>query len=364
MKTPLLCLPLLCACAADKPDDAGETGDPVCAPALPDIHRVDQPSGYRSVLAPVEAPWLDQPRAVPVGLWYATDDPSGEAATYLDLLPDTDSWLDAGLADPAPGCALPLVVYSHGSQAWGGNNSVLFRHMVQQGWIVAAPDHLGNTLTDNEEPRPATFSRTRAADIVATLDAIEALPEGDPLHGRVDTSRVLVLGHSFGGETAWLMSGPTFDPDAIDARCAASELGCTEADRAAYDAPVADPRVVGVMPMDGFAGTDLVAAQGWETAGAPIFYMARSKDGDDEAITVAAAADVTWARFEGACHETFTSSPVFCDGFDRDEGHDIIAQYMASFAAVTVLGAEGEPYEGILDGSTTVDSRVTLRSTR
>ena len=92
--------------------------------------------------------------------------------------------------------------------------------------------------------------------------------------------------------------------------------------------------------------------------------MARSKDGDDEAITVAAAADVTWARFEGACHETFTSSPVFCDEFDRDEGHDIIAQYLSSFAATTVLGAEGEPYEGILDGSTVVDSRVTLRSTR
>lgn len=357
----LLALTMLAACSSDKEPDTGET---VCSPALPQVERLDVPAGYRVLDAPVDAPWLDEARTVPVGLWYPTEETEGEAAVYIELWEDPSSLVDAAFADPAPGCKLPLLVYSHGSQSWGGSNATLFRHLVAQGWVAAAPDHVHNTLFDNEDPRPISFSQTRVADIEATIAAIDALPEDDPLYQRVDTSRILVMGHSFGGQTAWLFAGPTPDAETIAARCEADTLGCSEAELAALTTRVDDPRIVGVMPMDGFADTDLVAAEGWESASVPILYLNRSGDTDSVPFETASAADVTWGRFEGACHETFTDAPVPCDTFDQDEGHDIVAQYLSAFAATRVLGAEGAPYEGILDGSTVVDSRVTLQRSR
>ncbi len=350
---------LLAGCTS--PTDAPADTAPTCSVTPPEVARLDVPAGYRTVDAPVDAPWLAEPRTVPVGLWYPTDATTGEAATYIDAFIDERSLVDAGFADT--GCRLPLVVYSHGSQGWGGNTSPLVRHLVAQGWVAAAPDHLGNTLADNVEPRPVSYSRTRVADVVAAIDAIEALPADDPLHDRVDTSRVLVLGHSFGGQTAWLLAGPTFDTATIAARCEAGPPGCTDAERAAYDAPAVDPRVVAVLPMDGFANVDVVAPAGWATADRPILYLSKSEDGDDVPFTNAAAADVTWARFEGGCHETFTSTALSCVDFPKEEGLDVVAAYLTAFAATRILALDEAPYVGILDGSTVVDERVTVRRT-
>lgn len=355
-----LALPmLLLACQGDPKDSTAS-----CDVADLQLDRLDVPAGYRTLEAPVQAAWLDEPRTVPVNLWYNTEATSGEEARYIETFDDEMSLVDPAFADPAPGCELPLVVYSHGSQGWGGNASPLLRHLVAQGWVAAAPDHVGNTLIDNEEPRPVSYSLTRAADVRATLDALEDLPSDDPLRGRVDTSRVLVLGHSFGGQTAWLLSGPSFDTARIAERCAESELGCTEAETAAFEAPIFDERIVGVLPMDGYADTDLVAADGWASASLPILYLSRAEADYELAFTTAAAADVTWAAFEGACHETFTSTPLPCDGFEKEEGLDVVAQYLSAFAAERVLGLEGEPYAGVLDGGTVVDERVTVQRTR
>lgn len=354
-----LALVMAIGCGADPKDSA-----PDCAVADPQLERIDVPAGYRTLDAPVDAPWLEAPRTVPVGVWYNTEDSSGEEALYIESFKDEMSYVDAAFADPAPGCKLPLVVYSHGSQGWGGNSSPLLRHLVAQGWVAAAPDHVGNTLIDDEDPRPVSYSLTRVADMVATIDALEDLPAEDPLYGRVDTSRVLVLGHSYGGQTAWLLAGPSFDTARVAERCDASELGCSEAELAAFAAPVYDERVVGVLPMDGYADTDLVAAEGWATAALPILYLSRAEDDYALAYTTAAAADVTWAAFEGACHETFTGTPLSCEGFEKEDGLDVVAQYLTSFAATRVLGLEGEPYASILDGSAVVDARVAVQRSR
>ena len=337
---------------------------PLCATLPPAVQRVDMPTGYRALDASVAAPWLPDPRVVPVGVWYPTADASGDASTYIDTFVDANSWEDAGFADPSPDCRLPLVVYSHGSQAWGGNASPIIRHLVAQGWIAAAPDHVGNTLVDNEEPRPVSYSRTRVADIVATIDHLESLPADDPLSGRVDTSSVLVMGHSFGAQTTWLLAGPTFDTATVATRCDSGPPGCTDAERDAFDAPATDPRVVAVLPLDGFAGSDLVATDGWATADRPILYLSKAEDGDDVPFTTAASTDLTWARFEGACHETFSDSPVTCETFDKQEGLTATAAYLTAFAAVKILGLTGAPYADILSGETVVDTRVTVQRTR
>lgn len=345
----------------EEPADAGKNAS--CSVSEPYVERIDVPTGYRVFDAPVDAPWVGE-RSVPVNVWYPTDATAGETATYIDTWQDPQSLVDATLDPARDGCRFPLIVYSHGSQAWAGNGSSLLRHLVAQGWVAAAPDHVGNTLVDNLDPRPVSFSRTRTADVVATIDALEGLLDGDPLRNRVDTSRVLVMGHSFGGQTAWLMAGPMFDTEAIGVRCAESELGCTEAELAAFETPATDPRVVGVVPMDGFAGTDLVAERGWEAAELPIVYLSQGGEGTEYAFETAAAADVTWAAFSGACHETFTDTALPCEGFEKAEGLDASAAYVTAAAGTYVMGSDAATYAGILDGSTVVDDRIAVSRSR
>ncbi len=352
----------LLACDPSKtPDDSAAPAD--CTATVPQVQRLDVPTGYRTIDIPVDAPWLAEARTVPMGLWYNTEETEGDGAMFLGMFPDSNSLMDAPFADPKPGCKLPLIVYSHGSQAWGGSNSPLLRHLVSQGWVAAAPDHVGNTLADNVEPRPVSFSITRVADIRSTIDAIENLPESDPLYGRVDTSKVLLMGHSFGGQTSWLMAGPTLDAATMASRCEEGAPGCTQAELDAFELPMDDPRIVAVMPLDGFAGSDVVAPEGWATADRPILYLNKSSDGDDEAFVTAAGTNMIWARFEGACHETFNNSPVLCDGWDKAYGLDLTAAFMTSFASEQILGLVQDPYIGILDGTNSLDSRIRVQMT-
>lgn len=353
---------LLLACDPEKPIDDSVV-PPDCSATEAQTQRLDVPTGYRTIDIPVEAPWLAEERTVPMGLWYNTAETEGDGAMFLGMFPDANSLVDAPFADPKPGCKLPLIIYSHGSQAWGGSNSPLLRHLAAQGWVAAAPDHVNNTLADNVEPRPVSFSLTRVADMRATIDAIENLPESDPLYGRVDTSNVLVMGHSFGGQTSWLMSGATLDADRLNARCDEGAPGCTQAERDAFTTSMTDPRVVAVMPMDGFAGSDVVATTGWGTADRPILYLNKSSDGDDEAFVTAAETNLIWARFEGACHETFNNSPLLCDGWEKSYGLDLTAAFMTAFAAEQILGLVQDPYIGILDGTNSLDPRIQVQRT-
>lgn len=356
-------LVLLAACADGPTDDTDTDVAPLCAPGMPSLDWSDEITGYAPAELTYDVSWSGEARTIPWGLWYPTGDTTGTPAMYRDAFADSKALVGADFADPAPGCKLPLVVYSHGSQAWGGNTSPILRHLVRQGWVAAAPDHLGNTLDDNVEPRPVSFSLTRVEDVRATIDAIESLPEGHPLHDRVDTSRVLVMGHSFGGQTAWLFAGPTFDTDAIDARCDGGPPGCTDGERAAFDAPVDDPRVVAVLPLDGGAGTDLVADAGWATATRPVLYMSQqASNPDDNSFTHAAlAADVTWVQVAGACHESFTATALPCPGLDKAEGLAITGRFVTAFAATQVLQIQDEHALGVLDGTQDTSEKLTIR---
>lgn len=309
-------------------------------------------------------PWTGEVRDLVVHAWYATDDSSGESARWLDVFDDANSWVGASVRPTPEGCKAPLVVYSHGSQAWAGNGSPILRQLVNAGWVAAAPDHTGNLLTQDEDAKPETFPILRTLDVRATLDWIEALPEGDPLNARVDTSRVLVFGHSYGGQTSWLLGGPTFDPAAIEVRCSDSEIGCTDAEKAAYTERAVDERIVAVAPLAGTAGTDLVAEEGWATLDRPVLFMTGSEDGDgEEAFTRASTGDVTWVDLAGGCHESFTATTIPCD-LDKTLGLTVAATYIANFGVREVLGSDDPDVLGVLDGTVPVDGIATLRSSR
>lgn len=111
-------------------------------------------------------------------------------------------------APPADG-PFPLLVFSHGNAGTRRQSTFLTTHLASWGFVVAAPDHTGNTYDDmlllgGEARRDAIrAARTnRPRDVSLVIDAIVA---GDPRWPAVDGEQIGVLGHSFGGYTALKM---------------------------------------------------------------------------------------------------------------------------------------------------------------
>ncbi|MSQ03606.1 MAG: hypothetical protein EXR71_17270 [Myxococcales bacterium] len=323
---------------------------------MPDIDIDGAVAGTVEATTSYTVPWTGEPRDLVVHAWYPTSDSTGTAARWLDAWVDSNSWVDATYAPLPDACKAPLVVYSHGSRAWAGNSTPILRQLVAAGWIAAAPDHTDNLLNQDEEQKPESFPLLRTLDVAATIDWIEGLPVDDPLYGRVDTSRVFVYGHSYGGQTSWLLAGPSFDAAAIDTRCA-SAAGCTDAERAAFDVRAVDERVIAVAPLDGTVGADLVADAGFADMDRPVLFLSASTDPAE--FLRASAGAVTWVSLEGACHESFTATPTPCD-LDKTRGLEITATYVSAFATREMFGSTDKTVTGILDGTVVVDESTTL----
>lgn len=188
-------------------------------------------------------------RQLTVDLWYPTDTDDGEPSTY-EFVPGIAYDSETALAAPpvAGGGPFPLVIYSHGS---GGVRFVASFHtelLASHGFVVAAPDHAGNTVVERflgtTDP-VEDIRRDRPADISFVIDSLLD-PTGDAavdeVGAIVDPASIGVSGHSFGGFTALAIAGGQGDiaPDervsAIVAMAPASSL-LTDADLAGVDVP-------------------------------------------------------------------------------------------------------------------------------
>ncbi len=147
-------------------------------------------------------------RTLVVDVWYpAVDDGTLPFSVYDLLVATIES--DVALDEPpvADG-SFPLLVFSHGNAGVRFQSIFLQEHLASQGFIVAAPDHAGNTAADAILPNPPPFTaKDRPLDISLVIDemvALDALP-ADPFFESVDEARIGVLGHSFGGFTTLAM---------------------------------------------------------------------------------------------------------------------------------------------------------------
>ncbi|MCB9576124.1 MAG: dienelactone hydrolase family protein [Polyangiaceae bacterium] len=120
----------------------------------------------------------------------------------------------ASARDPEPADldTFPLVVFSHCHDCLRFSGLSIAQRLASHGIAVAAPDHTDNTLFDELNgtavPLSKEFLQTRALDVRFVLDVLLAGTDAnipDALRGRFDTSRVGVLGHSFGGVTTGLV---------------------------------------------------------------------------------------------------------------------------------------------------------------
>lgn len=163
-------------------------------------------------------------RTLPVDVWYPVDsqDAVGVAPAELDLFV-ADYPLDHALAAPTPSSAgpFPLIVFSHGSGGFRSQSWTVLEALASQGFVIVAPDHVGNTALDGFFGTTDPFSviaTNRPRDISFAID--EALTwtadPASPLAGLIDSDHVGVMGHSFGGFTALAMAGGYNDFTADD----------------------------------------------------------------------------------------------------------------------------------------------------
>ena len=175
-------------------------------------------------------------RTLPVDVWYPVDAEDAVAPpAELDLFVTTLA-LDHAQADPDPSAAgrFPLVVFSHGSGGFRAQSWTLLESLASQGFVVVAPDHVGNTALDDlfgtRDPSEV-IAANRPRDISFVIDEVAGWA-ADPTsrYGAViDPQRIGVAGHSFGGFTALAVAG-------------------------GFDDYTADPRVDAIMPIAAAAG--------------------------------------------------------------------------------------------------------------
>lgn len=175
-------------------------------------------------------------------------------------VPTTVYWPDR------PGFSLPLVVISHGLGEDRGNFSYLAQFLASHGFVVVLPEHIGSSsrqfasaAAGFANPPGAQEAIERPQDIRFVLDRLILEPQW---RNRVNSQRVAVIGHSYGGVTALMLAGAVIEPEKIRAACSSVDrlmlvpsaslqcsLGRLPRDR--YD--LSDPRVVAILPVSPFA---------------------------------------------------------------------------------------------------------------
>lgn len=146
--------------------------------------------------------------------------PAAPIVAYSPLtfeVPERLAPLEVRVTMPATGDNLPIVLISHGHGRSNYLSSIrgygpLVDFYGAHGFVVIQVTHQDSKILglNPDGPEGATFWRSRAEDFHFVLDHLEDIETRVPgLAGRIDQSRIAVVGHSMGGHTAALLAGAT-----------------------------------------------------------------------------------------------------------------------------------------------------------
>ena len=325
----------------------------------------------------------DDQRAVVVHIWYPAE-ADGDAASYLpdvqELRPSLAAssefgWLKAWAvtrvhgysrsAAPVAGgqAAYPVLVFLPGNRTNAGLYTTLLEELASHGYVVAAIDHPydveavllpdGLTAVFAEHRWPAPVAGTEAAlsafyrervnvraeDAVFVLGQLERLntETSGLLAGRLDLTRVGVLGHSVGGVAA---------PRAcqMDTRFAA----CVNLDGLAGTLPFyadetgrgpAQPFLLLTKPMPQPSEADLAR---WGLTRSEWEALAAGTEAELKALLGTVAGGSTRVTIADARHESFTDTPVLDGAAPVERRHmDLVRAYVRAFFDEHLRGQVG-----------------------
>lgn len=195
--------------AAPDPSELGPYPVGVMTVELLDESRPDAMGQPRSLVTEIWYPAVEEARGQPGYVYTAEDVLTEEALATLEEPLDVElPTVAVRDAEPrGPGSPFPIVLFSHGSSGMRMQSTFLTVYLASHGYVVAAPDHAGNTLSDaviNGGPSTeAQFESLglRPDDMGYVLAYLQGLPTDDPLGAIVDPDRVGASGHSFGALT-------------------------------------------------------------------------------------------------------------------------------------------------------------------
>ena len=171
------------------------------------------------------------PRPVTIEVYYPST-PAAVAGVPHDIaevlgvaVAPTPAFRDVARA-PGP---FPLVLFSHGNGGIRFQSIFLCAHLASHGYVVASPDHRGDTFVDLlmglSDPQGAVNRPLDMRFVTDRMLAFDAAP-GNFFADLIDAARIAATWHSFGGFTDFLIAG------------GASPLGT-----------FTDPRVRAIFPM-------------------------------------------------------------------------------------------------------------------
>ncbi|MBI5525042.1 MAG: hypothetical protein HY897_01825 [Deltaproteobacteria bacterium] len=190
-------------------------------------------------------------RTVPMYFWYPASAQGAKQATYMGLMKG-QAWEDAPAAKTAG--PFPLILFSHGFKGIAFQSFSLTEYLASHGFVVAAPNHQGNTLFDftSTDEDVANVTLERPKDVYFTYEkAVEfGKTSGHVLEGIVREDLTAITGHSFGAFTAIIVAGSEADMDRAKAACAQGVEADIFCDYVPYYAPGTmlrmDPRLPGL----------------------------------------------------------------------------------------------------------------------
>lgn len=287
-------------------------------------------------------------RELPVDVWYPVDpeEATGEPSLYqvtfqLSIIPEV--WVipivftapsERALKEPLISQAgeFPLIIFSHGSGGLRYQSFFLTEVLASHGFVVAAADHVGNTLLDELGGTFAPLSEMMVARPLDVSFLITRMLEknedtGDFFYRSIDGERIGVCGHSFGGFTSF---------------AAAAGFGADPPNEVASELPEdfvpvpADPRVDAIAPIapasSWFGDTEL------EAIDVPAMIIGGTLDTTTPIETQNVRpfelipGQVFRADLDGAVHFSFSNSCDLIQGM-RNQG---IKQWMIDY----LLGTE------------------------
>ncbi len=331
----------------------------------------------------------DPKRPLNVTIWYPALNPQNAPEqtnyTYLGFtlaghaLRDADPDLSQG--------PYPLVVFSHGLGGLRLQSLFFTEHLASYGFVVMAADHPDSTATlsqiltgsggstlaqiiENFALRPSDILRE-----IAYADVLTA--KGGTLAGTIDTQRIALSGHSFGGYTAMAAGGAALDLDELRQWCSSSpdpklqpEAVCflTSADsqlaalRGLTDVPkgvwppTTDPRIKAVVAMAPW-NAPIFGKDGLAAFTVPAMLLVGTKDQatipERDAYTFydqIGSRSKTLVTFDDANHYVFVdpcpaaleNTPLFpaCSDsvWDMNRVHDLINHLTTAYLLATVKG--------------------------